>query len=115
MLEKVTNFLTHAVTLYTIIIGIIGAIITGVLTYQEFMGAIENNQMEIEKTQIMILKPVVRQAEKNMCPVSDAEWDEYMINASTLHELQKKHKLIPTDYKFNPVKRIYERSPECKD
>ena len=115
MLEKVTSFLTHAVTLYTFIIGIIGAIITVFVTYQNFMAGIENNQKAIEVTQIMILKPLVRQAEKNPCPVSDAEWDEYMVNVSTLHDLKKKHKLISNDMMFTPVKRIKERTEECKE
>jgi hypothetical protein len=115
MLEKVTNFLTHAVTLYTIIIGIVGAIITVFVTYQNFMGAIEKNQKQIEVTQIMILKPLVRYSENNKCPVSDAEWDEYMINASALYELKKKHKLIPSNYPFQPVERITQRTEECKN
>lgn len=114
MLEKITNFLTHAVTIYTIIIGLIGGIITVYVTYQNFMQAIEQNQKQIEVTQIMILKPLVRYAEKNPCPVSDAEWDEYMLNASTLYELKKKHKMIPGNMAFMPVKRIKTETAECK-
>jgi hypothetical protein len=115
MIEKITYFLTHAVTLYTFIIGIIGAIITVFVTYQNFMAAIEKNQEQIEITQIMILKPLVRNAENNPCPVVDAEWDEYMVNASTLHELKKKHKLVSTDLQFTPIQRIKERTEQCKN
>lgn len=113
-MEKLINFLTHAATLYTIIVGIIGAIIAGYVTYDNFMAAIKNNQTQIEKTQIMILKPLVRDAENNPCPVSDAEWDEYMLNASALHELKQTHKLISKDVPFVPIKRIREVTPQCK-
>jgi len=114
MLNKITSFLTHAATLYTLIIGIIGSIITIFVTYQNFMNAIKTNQEQIEITQIMILKPLVRFAEHNPCPVSDAEWDEYIVNAATLHELKKKHKLISKDMLFTPIERIKERSDKCQ-
>lgn len=114
-MEKFMHFLTHAATLYTLILGIIGAVISGYVAYSGFLSAIENNQKQIEITQMMILKPLVRDAEKNMCPVSDTEWDEYLMNGSTLQELKQKHKLVSKDIPFVPVARIRERSPQCKN
>lgn len=113
MIDKITNFLTHAATIYTIIIGLITGIIGVYITYQNFIQSIEENQKQIEITQIMILKPLVRYAEKNPCPISDAEWDEYMLNASALYQLKKKHKMIPYSMDFMPIKRITERTDLC--
>lgn len=107
------NFLTHAATLYTVILGIVGAIVSGYIAYANFISAIEANQKQIEITQMMILKPLVRDAEKNLCPVSDAEWDEYLMNGSTLQELKQKHKLVAKEIPFVPVARIKERSAQC--
>lgn len=112
-MKKFFNFLTHAATLYTIIIGIIGAIISVYVAYNNFLKAIEKNQEQIEITQMMILKPLVRQAEKNPCPVSDAEWDEYLMNGSTLQFLRQKHNLISADLPFRPIKRIREKTDKC--
>lgn len=114
-MKKFIDFLTHAATLYTCIIGCIGAIIAVYIAYDNFLTAIENNQKQIEITQMMILKPLVRDAEKNPCPISDAEWDEYLMNGSTLQDLKQKHDLISEDLPFVPIKRIRERGEECVD
>jgi hypothetical protein len=114
-MEKFMNFLTHAATLYTVLIGIVGAIVSGYIAYSNFITAIETNQKQIEITQMMILKPLVREAEKNLCPVSDAEWDEYLMNGSTLQDLKHKHKLLSKDVPFVPVLRVKERTAQCKD
>ena len=111
--EKLMDFLTHAATLYTLIIGIIGAVVAIYVAYDGFLNAIEYNQKQIEVTQMMILKPLVRTAEKNPCPVSDAEWDEYLMNGSTLQDLKQKHKLVSKDVPFIPVMRIKERTEQC--
>jgi hypothetical protein len=112
-MEKLSNFLTHTVTIYTFIIGTMSGVIAIYVAYSGFLVAIENNQKQIEITQMMILKPLVREAEKNLCPVSDAEWDEYLMNGSTLQDLKQKHKLISKDIPFVPIMRIKERSKEC--
>ena len=114
-MEKLINFLTHAATLYTVLIGIVGAIVSGYIAYSNFIDAIEDNQKQIEITQMMILKPLVREAEKNPCPVSDLEWDEYLMNGSTLQELKHKHKLLSKDVPFVPILRIKERVVQCKN
>ena len=114
-MEKFMNFLTHAATLYTLILGIIGAVISGYIAYANFIDAIESNQKQIEITQMMILKPLVREAERNLCPVSDTEWDEYLMNGSTLQELKQKHKLVAKEIPFVPVARVKERTPQCKN
>jgi hypothetical protein len=112
-MEKISNFLTHTVTIYTFIIGIISGITTVYVAYNGFLSALENNQKQIEITQMMILKPLVRDAEKNLCPISDAEWDEYLMNGSTLQDLKQKHKLISKDVPFVPIMRVKERSIQC--
>ncbi len=112
-MEKIISFLTHAATLYTIILGTIGAVIAVYVAYDGFLNAIENNQKQIEITQMMILKPLVRTAEKNPCLVSDAEWDEYLMNGSTLQDLKQKHKLVSKDVPFVPVMRVKERTTQC--
>lgn len=114
-MERLMSFLTHAATLYTLILGIIGAVISGYVAYDGFIDAIESNQKQIEITQMMILKPLVREAEKNLCPVSDNEWDEYLMNGSTLQELKHKHKLVSKDIPFIPIARVKERTPQCKN
>lgn len=114
-MEKLINFLTHVATLYTVLAGIVGAVIAIYIAYDGFMDAIESNQKQIEVTQMMILKPLVRTAEKNACPISDAEWDEYLMNGSTLQDLKQKHKLVSKDVPFIPVMRIKERTAQCTD
>lgn len=114
-MEKFMDFLTHAATLYTLIIGTISAVVAGYVAYDGFINAIESNQKQIEVTQMMILKPLVRTAEKNPCPVSDAEWDEYLMNGSTLQDLKQKHKLVSKDVPFVPVARVKERTVQCTE
>ena len=115
-MNRLIDFLTHAATLYAFLIGIIGAIITGYVMYDNVLKSIKKNQDQIETTQILILKPLIRETEKNPCVISDAEWDEYLMNGSTLHELKQKHKMISKSLPFIPIKRITEEDPEkCKD
>jgi hypothetical protein len=114
MIEKITAFLTHAVTIYTLFVGIIGAIITAYITYQNFITAIEHNQSEIEVTQMMILKPMVREAENNPCPVSDAEWEEYEMNYNTLYDLRIKHGELHKNAPWKPIERVIKGGTECQ-
>ena len=114
-LDKIVGFLTHAATIWAMFIALISGIVGVYVAYSNFLNSININQKEIEKTQIMILKRLVRNAEKNPCPVSDPEWDEYLLNKSTLHDLKKKHKLITADLPFRPILRIRERTDACKE
>ena len=117
MFEKITNFVTHVGTIYAVIIAIISIIVAGYNSYDNFLRAIKENQKQIQITQIMILKPLVRQSENNPCYISDIEWDEYLMNGSTLQELKHRHKLISKNLAFTPIKRVrkHEEPTKCKD
>lgn len=111
-MQKIVNVLSHSAVRFTIITGIV--IIISFIAYNNFLNAIETNQEKIEITQMMILQPLVRHAENNPCPVSDDEWEEYLINGATLQFLRQKHGLLPKDFVFRPIKRIKETTDTCK-
>lgn len=104
----------------TTIISIVTATIVG---YNAYLGIISNindnktkiehTQADIEITQIMILKTLVRKAETNPCTVSDVEWDDYIENYTTLFDLLKKHNKIHKDAPWSPVQRIMKDDEIC--
>lgn len=112
-MQKIMNILTNISTLYAIVAAIVGVTITVYISYNQVLSSIGDNTDDIEATQILILKPVVRTAERNPCPISDPEWDEYLMNGSLLHELKQNHDMVSMNMPFIPIKRISERTKQC--
>lgn len=105
------------------VVGIISAgvafitfIISTYVGYNDVLIRIDDNMGQIEKTQMMFLKKEVRGYERKKCSVSDAEWDEYIENYSSLYELKKKYKYISTSTPWKPIIRITEETEDqtCK-
>ena len=117
MFEKIANFITHAGTIYAFIAAIMGAVFVGYTQWIGVTKAIAENTKQIEIAQILILKPMVRQFENDPCHVSDSEWDDYIINWSTLYKLRKKHEDIVAAAAGTPIKRVEknEEPPKCKE
>jgi len=116
MIRRINAFLDSAAATATLALFISGASITSYMMYSELVESVKENQKQIELTQILILRPLVRIAENNPCFVSDAEWDEYITNGSTLVDLKKKHKLLANNIGFTPIKRVTktEESSKCR-
>ncbi len=108
-MEKFIEHLTRLKNIYgsiVIIVGLVSGVFTAYLNlmdkYDDILENIKTNTVVVETTQITMLKSIVREfEEKHDCIISDAEWDEYMLNYSKLFDLKVRHtcgksKLIDT-------------------
>jgi hypothetical protein len=65
----------------------------------------------IESNQMYILKSIVHEFEIHQkCNTNRYEYDEYIVNYTSLFNLSKRHGLIGKNAPFNPVK----RKEKCK-
>ena len=92
---------------------IVSVTIGGYAGYISIIDSIEENTKQIEVTQIMMLKDIVRKAEHNPCLVGDSEWDDYIANYTTLHTLKIKYKKIGVNAPWQPIERLKVRGTEC--
>ena len=96
-------------------ITLIGIILGAHTGYNKILTNIGDNKVQIEKTQMMILKSKVREYETKKCKVSNAEWDEYIEDYSALYELKKIHKKISASTPWKPSERIFvNKEGECR-
>ncbi len=109
------DILTHLKQLkemYTILLFFVGVVITAYTGYTNIIDNIESNTKAVEITQITMLKSIQRDFEKHhKCKVSDAEWDEYILNYSTLFDLKVAHKILSEKARWLPIER---QKGECK-
>jgi hypothetical protein len=92
--------------LYTIIVFFISIVISGYQGYNNIINDISRNRTQLETTQITMLNGMIRNFEKNhKCKISDAEWDEYILNYSTLFDLKIKHSILSNKAKWMPIER----------
>lgn len=81
-------------------------VILGYNMYTGIVNKMEANRIAIETTQIMLLKKYVRDFEHtHHCRVSDQEWDEYILNYSTLFDLKVKNGLLSDKAPWRPIQR----------
>lgn len=111
-MDKLIEFLKNTKLLISTIIALITFIITVYNGYLGIKKDIAENRKLIEISQMQMLQPLVRAAEKNPCVVTDREWEEYEMNYSTLFDLKVKYKKI-SPRGFNIMKRIEEDKPGC--
>lgn len=117
------NKLTNSVlAVWGFVAFIVSSTIAGYTWYTTILDSIGENTSQIEKTQgkievtqMMILKNIVRESEKNPCPVSDSEWDDYTKNYTLLFNLQIKHGEIHKNAQWKPIERITEGSDICQN
>jgi len=68
-----------------------------------------NRISELEDNQIILLKHLTRRVEHKMYErivVSDAEWDEYLINSFNLYRLKVRRNIINKSVPWTTVERI---------
>ena len=88
-------------------------IISGYTTYTKIYTTIEQNNKQVELTQISILNSLIRTLEKNPCKTSRDEWGEYNMLHSQYYKLMKKHNPLLDDMDFRPMERLTEDSCKC--
>lgn len=104
--NQIFDHLKRLRDIYGIIVVFVSVVIGAHEMYGDITKRIEQNKVASETTQIMILKKYVRDFEKtHTCIVSDAEWEEYILNYSTLYDLKKEHSLISKDAIWMPIQR----------
>lgn len=103
------NFLEHLNKLkeiYLILALLFSLAAGGYKGYTNILDNIEKNTVAVETTQITMLKSIVRDFEKNhICVISQQEWDEYLMNYSTLLDLKIKHKMLSSKVEWSPIER----------
>lgn len=77
-MEQLTKFISESKIIIATLITISTFSISTYKVYTNILDDIKYNATQLELTQMMILKPLVRIAEDNKNKVSDAEWDEYI-------------------------------------
>ena len=97
--------ITTVFALFTFMVGVYNG-------YNDIKKDIRSNTKLIEISQMQMLQPLVRQAEKNPCAVSDREWEEYELNYSTLFDLKVKYKKI-SERGFNIMQRLTKDEEQC--
>lgn len=103
----------NVIALILSIVSLITLIVGAHKGYVAIQTSIGDNKALIERTQMMILKTKVTKYEVIKCPVSQAEWDEYIENYSTLYDLKIKHKKISAKTPWKPAERIMVKGVEC--
>jgi len=118
------NVLNNLLSVYGAISIIISVTFGVTLTYFQLKDEIKKNYSliqetqkksteNIEITQMMILKDIVRQAEHNPCTVSVLEWEEYIMNYSTLFNLKIKYGELSKKTPWQPIERLQKDSKKC--
>ncbi len=131
MLEQFNGVSGSIIAIWTLIGMLITGIATVVVAYESIYDSIELNtkkikagqsnmelklyksQKSIEVNQMMLLKAVVKTSEKNPCPVSDLEWDDYVTNYTTLYELKIKYGKLHKNSPWEPIERIKKGDTTC--
>ena len=114
LFEKFNNLTNTVIAGYGIVSLIVTVTLSVYLAYQNIKEDIAKNTEQIEITQMMILRDIVRRSEHNPCKVSDTEWEEYIENYSTLYNLKIKYHKLSKNARWEPVARLKEDLPECK-
>ncbi len=114
-IEKFNKMSNTVVATYGLIALVVTSSITGYTWYTNVLSSIAENTTQIEITQMMIMKDVVRNAERNPCIVSDAEWDDYTENYTTLLNLEIKYGKKGKNAPWSPIERVTVRNDQCKN
>lgn len=115
MIEKFNKMSNTVVATYGLVALLATSSITGYTWYTNVLSSIAENTIQIEITQMMIMKDIVRKSERNPCIVSDAEWDDYTENYTTLHNLEIKYGKKGTNAPWQPIERVMVRNDQCKN
>lgn len=105
-MNNFSEFLDHLKKLkeiYLLVFFFGSTIITIYAGYMNIQNSILANTKKVEITQVLMLKSIVREVEKSKC-LSPLEYDEYILNYSTLFDLKIKHKLISVKANWMPIK-----------
>jgi len=113
-IEKFNKMSNTVVATYGLVALLATSSITGYTWYSNVLSSIAENTTQIEITQMMILKDIVRKAERNPCIVSDSERDDYTENYTTLLELEIKYGKKGKNAPWQPIGRVTVRNDQCK-
>ena len=114
MIEKFNKLTNTVIAGYGALSIIITLTIASYAGYETIKNGISENSKSIEITQMMILRDVVRRQEHNPCATSEAEWDEYIENYTTLYTLKIKYKKLHKNAEWTPVERLTKDTTSCK-
>jgi len=101
------TFLEHLKKLkeiYLLILFFVSTIITVYNGYVNIQDSIARNTEAVERTQITMLKGIVRTFERIQNCYSRSEYDEYLLNYSTLFDLKIKYKMLSSKATWIPIK-----------
>ncbi|RLC47609.1 MAG: hypothetical protein DRH57_03775 [Candidatus Cloacimonadota bacterium] len=112
-IEKFNKMSNTVVAIYGLVALLATSSITGYTWYSNVLTSIAENTTQIEITQMMIMKDIVRKAERNPCIVSDAERDDYTENYTTLYNLEIKYGKIGKNAPWQPIARVVVRNDQC--
>lgn len=115
VIEKINKTSNFVIAIWGILTILVTSASTGYTWYSNVLSSIEANTTQIEITQMMIMKDIVRKSERNPCIVSDAEWDDYTENYTTLHNLEIKYGKKGTTAPWAPIERVMVRNDQCKN
>lgn len=113
--ERINKASNSVLAIWGFVFFIITSTISGYTWYTQMLSSIDENTKQIEVTQMMILKDIVRKAESNPCPVSDTEWVDYTKNYTKLFDLKIKYGELHKNSPWKPIERVTERTEQCKE
>jgi len=114
IVHKFNRVSNSVLAVWGFVVFIITSTISGYTWYNQMLDSIDENTKQIEVTQMMILKDIVRKSENNPCPVSDPEWVDYTKNYTKLFDLKIKYGELHKNALWKPIERITERTELCK-
>ncbi len=88
-------------------------VISGYATYTDIYTKMNEDNKQVELTQISMLKSIIRTLEKNPCKTSRDDWAEYNMLFSQYHKLMKKHNPLLGDMEIKPMERLQKDSCKC--
>lgn len=112
-MDQIIEYLKKFKEVYSVLVLVIGLIISTYTGYTNIINSIESGAKKTEVVQITMLKSITRAFEENhKCRVSQAEWDEYLLNYSTLFDLKIKHNMLSKVADWKPIER---KMYKCKE
>ena len=108
-IEKIKEFklLTTAISMVVVFT------ISGWTAYTDIYKKIDENNKQVELTQLTILKTQISMLEANPCKTSRESWADYNMLFSQYYTIKKKHNKLLVELSFKPMERLTSDSCKC--
>jgi hypothetical protein len=114
MIKDFFKNISNIKTIIGFIITISSLSVGGYMAYIDILSGIENNKIQLEEktanllkeleyTEILVLKTIVKNYENLDRNMTDIEYEDYVLNLTKLYLLKKKYNMIPPGYEWKPV------------